>query len=1715
MRIFKSIVQLSLIALLALVYSSVFAGEITAFGPRQYVRTTGAPNIYLESFTAEPGEALLVIRNGDPGQKSNDDNRVTSGVISLNGVVLFSHDDFKHQTYILEAPITLEENNSLRIELESKPGTYISLEIIQIVPDPVFDLMASGLLVDSEKCPEYVDISMQLTNSGEDAIPAGVQVAFYNGDPEEGGVFIGTAASITELLPGASEDIGFQWFNPSVEDAIIHARVDDDGAGAGSYEEVDETNNLISVEATLCRISAGDSSLSGHIIDAVNGNLLAGVQTILYVDNNGTPGAVVTSTESDSEGAFFIPGLAAGSYILAASHFGYIDNKRTVTVGENVQLTNQDLVLSPVLGEDEIRIILTWNANPADLEAHLTEPNQNGCRYHCYYFNKTSPTASLDLDDRDGYGPETITITDKVTGRYRYYVHDFTNRNTSSLWLTRSGAEVKVYSGSREPLIFTVPYGYGNTWHVFDLDGETGEIIPVQTMSRQSEPGRIDYPTIISSAPSYAYWGSPYTYQVRATDPDNDVLTYSLTQAPDGMTIDPVTGLIEWTPSGAQSGGYYATVQIEDGRCGEVTQFFSVYVYSAPIAQLSVDPCSGYNPGGNITLSWSTSRVSTVLIDQGIGEVGLSGSLTIPSPEVPTLYTLTAFNDAALVKRMTPVSPGASFYFSPSFITQGQSSTLYWNSGCSTSRSIDHNVGEVPVSGSMEVTPTNTTYYYLTANNAGGASSYSARIYVYIPLDYFTISPLCNFTPGDPLTLSWHINNATDVFISPDVGAVEATGTYVVYPTEPGEYTLTATVNGNMVTRSVSFPNAPTVDISPYSSYAMNLGQSMSLHWWGYCADTVTINQGIGEVAMSGTMSITPETLPQTYTVTATNERGAVSRSVQLYQQLPVVDLTPYSSYGMDLGGSVTLNWSTSYADTISMNQGVGEIAASGSLTVTPDVLPMTYTVTATNTAGSTGRSVKLYQLAPSGSITADPAILKVGNSTTLTWSSSRADTCGITPDIGSVDCNGSMVVTPTKPTHYYFNMVGPGGSYRRSVYVGFVPPVADLKASSLSINEGESAQLTWVYANATSCVINQGIGEVELGGERTISPTTTTTYAMTATGPGGTATDQVTITVIPTNPPPAISLSVSDGFIVRGEATTLSWESQYADSVVIDQDVGVVAATGTAPVTPEVTTTYTAIATGPGGTTTAKITVTVMQPSPTVTLTADPMSIMVGESATLAWTSSDADTIRFDQGIGSAALQGSLTVSPIETTTYTLTAIGPGGTTTKSVTVTVTYPEPTVSFSATPLAITLGESVTLSWTTTDADNVVIEPGIGTVTPNGSITVAPTATTTYTISVSNPGTQVPVTASVTVTVNFPPPVISFSADKTDVAAGESVFLTWDTTYAQAIILEPGSVALGESGSMEVNPLETTTYTLTATGQGGTVSETVTVTVAEPSPINLTITTPVNGTAVNMPETIVTGTINHENGIETGVIVNGVPALIYNGTYVANHVPLLEGENTITVVANDAEGETIQKSVAVTAASVTDAIMLGSNYAFGLAPLAATLQVAASFETSSEPSFSYAGPGEVVFTQNGSEKSIDISMNVPGFYNFTAELPAENGELYTAKVAVLVLDRQQLDTLLKAKWNAMKAALISGNIQDALALHYPSVRSEYETIYTALGDRLSTLVGQMQDIELIFAENGRAKYRIRKGQIIDGNPEVITYYIYFYMDGNGIWRVENY
>src|SRR5258708_5562867 len=83
-------------------------------------------------------------------------------------------------------------------------------------------------------------------------------------------------------------------------------------------------------------------------------------------------------------------------------------------------------------------------------------------------------------------------------------------------------------------------------------------------------------------------------------------------------------------------------------------------------------------------------------------------------------------------------------------------------------------------------------------------------------------------------------------------------------------------------------------------------------------------------------------------------------------------------------------------------------------------------------------------------------------------------------------------------------------------------PTVTQFTAEPTSIQRGQSSTLRWeVSGNATSVSIDQGIGGVQNTGNRSVSPSDSTTYTPSATGPGGSNTATATLSVSAPPPPP------------------------------------------------------------------------------------------------------------------------------------------------------------------------------------------------------------------------------------------------------------------------------------------------------------------------------------------------------------------------------------------------------------------------------------------------------------------------------------------------------------------------------------------------------------------------------------------------------------------
>jgi len=395
----------------------------------------------------------------------------------------------------------------------------------------------------------------------------------------------------------------------------------------------------------------------------------------------------------------------------------------------------------------------------------------------------------------------------------------------------------------------------------------------------------------------------------------------------------------------------------------------------------------------------------------------------------------------------------------------------------------------------------------------------------------------------------------------------------------------------------------------------------------------------------------------------------------------------------------------------------------------------------------------------------------------------------------------------------------------------------------------------------------------------------------------------------------------------------------------------------------------------------------------PEVTFTADPATIYVGQSSTLSWTSTHADTCVIEPGIGSIDLNGSTTVSPTETTTYTITAIGAGGTTTVNTTITVANSAPV----ANDQTVTLNEDETtaITLTASDADGdaltyqIVSSPSHGALTGNASdIIYTPAANYNGSDSFSfraNDGTVDSGDATVTITVNpvNDPPVADAGPDQSALQGNvvtlngnASRDIDGDTiTYNWIFTAVPTGSTAALFDSSTVNPSFTTDVARVyevqlVVNDGTTDSAPDSVTITASSLFTLTITSPLNNENITRPDVMVKGTITNDSGFETGVTVNGIVAMVDEDQFVANHVPLQEGENTITAIATDTAENTNATFIAVNAIS-GDYIKITADTESGVPFLETTLRVEGSFAFT-ESLLTYTGPGLVEFLDSSAD-----------------------------------------------------------------------------------------------------------------------------------------------
>lgn len=353
-------------------------------------------------------------------------------------------------------------------------------------------------------------------------------------------------------------------------------------------------------------------------------------------------------------------------------------------------------------------------------------------------------------------------------------------------------------------------------------------------------------------------------------------------------------------------------------------------------------------------------------------------------------------------------------------------------------------------------------------------------------------------------------------------------------------------------------------------------------------------------------------------------------------------------------------------------------------------------------------------------SFQATPAAITVGESSTLSWEVTGADS--VTIDGVTVDATGTMEVNPVSTTTYTLVATNRRGVTEEEVSIGVrqpddAPLIAAFTADPQQIPVGGNSVLSWDVAGADYIRISPVIGTVpEAAGSRIVAPASTTVYNLIAGNGYGVVDASVTVTVGDEDGsglPVIATFSAQPEGIELGESSTLSWSVEGATDITISPEIGAVGSEGSQTVAPAATQVYTLRATNAQGTATRNTTVHVREDPSSAPLiarfSASPATVAAGGVTTLSWFVVGADSVTIDQGVGAVSSEGSTSQQVDETTTFTLTATNAGGQSSASVTIQVADDsdpvavEPTVAaFLADPASGTAPFSTAFHWVIQD-----------------------------------------------------------------------------------------------------------------------------------------------------------------------------------------------------------------------------------------------------------------------------------------------------------------------------------------------------------------------------------------------------------------------------
>jgi hypothetical protein len=221
--------------------------------------------------------------------------------------------------------------------------------------------------------------------------------------------------------------------------------------------------SAIFIALSTCVITSSAEPVNVQILSAtVKDKTVPGAQVILQKDGQTS----VTATTDQSGKAVLPSALGADNNAITL----IVKKQGFSPLVAKCPCNGMAYAISETMTQlDGLRVVLNWGSQPLDLDLHTVYPNN-----HVFFNSKQGTEADLDVDDTDGYGPETITIRKKLQGKkYVFAVYNFSSSGTTGTdnLSSESDAKVFVYIGESMIRSYYVPADKtGSLWVLFGID---------------------------------------------------------------------------------------------------------------------------------------------------------------------------------------------------------------------------------------------------------------------------------------------------------------------------------------------------------------------------------------------------------------------------------------------------------------------------------------------------------------------------------------------------------------------------------------------------------------------------------------------------------------------------------------------------------------------------------------------------------------------------------------------------------------------------------------------------------------------------------------------------------------------------------------------------------------------------------------------------------------------------------------------------------------------------------------------------------------------------------------------------------------------------------------------------------------------------------------------------------------------------------------------